>query len=105
MIQGRYLEPESSHMCLASSDSLFLYSSHHPTTAIVGPVQGNLSICIPPALAALDNSTWKKKAEMYWTLGLGVCEHVWGAFQGTGSYDGVPGWEESLRPSKPVLRL
>ena len=105
MIQGRYLEPESSHMCLASSDSLFLYSSHHPTTAIVGPVQGNLSICIPPALAAPDNSTWKKKAEMYWTLGLGVCEHVWGAFQGTGSYDGVPGWEESLRPSKPVLRL
>ena len=90
-------------MCLASSDSLFLYSSHHPITATVGPMQGNISICIPPAPAAPDNSTWKNKAEMYRTLDLGMCECVWGAFQGTGSYDGVPDWEETLRPSKPAL--
>ena len=60
-------------MCLASSDSLFLYSSHHPITATVGPMQGDLSICIPPAPAAPDNSTWKNKAEMYRTLDFGVC--------------------------------
>ena len=65
-VQGRGLESKSSHTCLwpilASSDLLSLYSSHHPITTTTGLMQGDLSICIPPALAAPDNSTWENKA-------------------------------------------
>ena len=90
-------------MCLASSDSLFY-------TALTTPPLPPWGQC-KAISASVSHLPWlrrtiphgKKKAEMYWTLGLGVCEHVWRAFQGTGSHDGVPGWEESLRPSKPVL--
>lgn len=65
-VQGRGSESKSSHTCpwptLASSDSLSLYSSHHPISTTVGLMQGDLIICIPPALATPDNSTWENKA-------------------------------------------
>lgn len=39
---------------------------------------------------------------MHRTLALGVRERILGVFQGTGSYDGAPGWEEPLKPSRPA---
>lgn len=40
---------------------------------------------------------------MYETLG--VCEGVSGTFPRAGSYDGVPGWEESLTLPRPAPQL
>lgn len=100
-IQGRCLEPESSHMCLASSDSLFLCCAL--TTSSLpswGPMQG-VSQHLYPTCPSCARTIPPGKIRQRCTDLIWVCVSVFGEhFQGTGSYDGVPGWEESLRPSK-----